>query len=96
MPCYRPTKCSPKCTELQTLHWTAAAATRCKSSKETTMSSNVHESSDDRAVNGNLTTAAGSPVVDNNNILTAGAPPHAATRHLVPRKAATLRPRGHP
>lgn len=37
------------------------------------MSSNGHESSDDRAVNSDLTTAAGSPVVDNNNILTAGA-----------------------
>jgi hypothetical protein len=37
------------------------------------MSSNLHESGDDRAVNRNLTTAAGSSVVDNNNTLTAAA-----------------------
>jgi catalase len=39
----------------------------------TTMSSIGHENSDDRAVKGKLTTAAGAPVVDNNNVVTAGA-----------------------
>jgi hypothetical protein len=46
------------------------------------MSSNVHDSSDDLAVNGNLTTAVGSPVVDNKHSHRRCARPHAATRRM--------------